>query len=167
MSQNLVSSVPGIFSALLGLLQTAAAQQTPPVQVFPFAVGPYEPASYVTLHATENHTFEWAYLGTFSQYEHYDIVGAASVFTGDSVTSGTVATDILNQTYALFQAVVMTPVMSNRDMPIFQTSGPSPYEMLPERAQYSAAPGEIGGNPGGWVGCIDFSYHFDAVITPA
>lgn len=167
MTQDLVSSVPGIYQAMLGLLQAAAATQNPPIQVFPFEQGPYEPGSYVTLHAIENHTFEAAYLGTFSQYEHYDICGCATVFTGDTVTSGTVATDILTQTYSLFQAVVMTPVISNRTIPIFQTTGPSPYEMLPERAQYHAEPGEIGGNAAGWVGTVDFLYHFDAVVTPA
>lgn len=167
MSQDLVSSVPGIYQAMLSLLQTAAAAQNPPIQVFPFEIGSYEPGSYVTLHAIENHTFEAAYIGTFGQYEHYDICGCASVFTGDTVTSGTVATDILTQTYNLFQAVVMTPVMSNRTIPIFQTTGPSPYEMLPESAQYRGEAGEIGGNPAGWAGTIDFRYHFDAIVTPA
>ena len=168
MSQDLVSSAPGIYQALLSLVQTAAAAQKPaPIQVFPFELGQYEPGSYVTLHAIENHTFEWAYIGPFSQYEHYDVVGCATVFTGDTVTSGTVATDVLSQTYSLFQTLVMTPVMSNRNMPIFNTTGPTPYLMLPEYARYSAGPGEIGGNPGGWVGVIEFAYHFDALVTPA
>lgn len=167
MTQDLVSSAPGIYQALLALIRTAAAAQNPPISVFPFESGPSEPGSYVSLHAIENHHWEWAYIGSFTQYEHYDIVGVATVFTGNSVINGTVATDIMTQTYNLFQTVVMTPVMSNRNEPIFQTTGPTPYLMLPERAQYNGEPGIVDGQPAGWVGTVEFCYHFDATNTPA
>ena len=168
MSQDLVSSAPGIYQAMLTLVQQAAAAQNPVVSVFPFELGQYEPGSYVTLHAIENHRFEWAYIPTFTQYEYYDITGVATVFTGDSPADNpTVATTVLNQTYSLFQNVVMTPVISNRDMPIFQTQGPSPLMMLPEVAQYTAGVGNLAGGPGGWVGTIDFRYSFTALVTPA
>lgn len=167
MTQDLVSTAPGVFTALLGLVQTAAATQNPPVNVFAFELGQYEPGSYVTVHAIENQTWDWAYLGTFTQREEFDISGVATVFSGDSASVGsTVVTDVLNQTYSLFQALVMTPVMSNRTIPIL--GGPSNvFEMTPNHTRYEASPGEIGGAPGGWVGLIDWSFRFRANVTPS
>ena len=168
MTQDLVSSAPGVYSAFLALVQNAAAVQNPAPAVFAFELGEYEPGSYVTVHAIENH--EWApeTIGTFSQTEGYDIVGCATVYSGDSpATNPSVATTVLNQTYSLFQSCVMTPVMSNRTMPILGTTGPSPYQMLPGYARYTASPASMGGNPAGWAGVLEFSFHFDAYITPA
>lgn len=168
MPQDLVSSVPGVYEALLTLVEAAGAAQKPaPVNVFPFELGTYEPGSYVTVEGVENHEFEWETIGVFSQIEHYDLVGKATVFTGDTVTSGTVATDVLMQTYGLFQACVMTPVMSNRTMPLLGTTGPSPYLMLPGYARYSGEPGFVDGKPAGWVGMLQWCFHFDAFLTPA
>lgn len=165
MTQNLSSTAPGIYKALLGLVQTAAAGQNPPINVFPFEIGQYEPGSYVTVQAVENHHWEWAYIGTFTQYEAYDVCGIATVFTGDSVTSGTVATDVMAQTYSLFETCVMTPVMSNRNIPIL--GGPSNViEMTPNDSGYTAEPGLVDGNPSGWVGVIPWSFHFRANVTP-
>lgn len=152
---------------MLTLVQEAAASQSPQVDVFPFELGQYEPGSYVTVESIENHTFEWETIGPFSQLEHYDLCGRATVYTGDTVTSGTVGTDILTQTYSLFQACVMTPAMSNRTIPILGTTGPSPLQMLPGYARYTAGPADVGGKPAGWAGVIEWSFHFDAMITPA
>jgi hypothetical protein len=166
MTQDLVSTAPAVYEALLGLVQTAAAAQNPPVIVFPFSPGQYEPGSYVTITAIENQTWDWAYLGTFTQREEFDICGCATVFSGDSVSLGsTVVTDVLNQTYSLFQALVMTPAMSNRTIPIL--GGPSNViEMTPNYSRYTAGPGEIGGSPGGWFGMVEWAFHFCANVTP-
>lgn len=163
---DLVSTAPGIYTALLGLVQTAAAGQSPAVSVFAFEIGQYEPATYITVHAIENQSWEWAYLGTYTQYEEYDIVGCASVYSGESPnTNPSVATTVMNQTYNLFQAAVMTPVMSNRTIPIL--GGPSNViEMTPNFSRYTAGLGDMGGQPAGWVGCIDWSFHFRANVTP-
>lgn len=168
MTQDLVSSAPGIWTALLSLVQTAAAAQTPAVQVFPYELAQYEPASYVIVGGIEHHKWAPESLGSFTQEEHYDIVGCATVFTGDSPgMNPNVVTTVLSQTYSLFQACVMTPVMSNRDMPIFGTTGPSPFQMLPGYTRYTAGVADIGGGADGWYGQIEWSFHFDAFITPA
>jgi hypothetical protein len=165
---DLVSSAPGIFDALLKLVRAAAAEQSPPVSVFPFELGQYEPAAYVMLSKIENHVFEWESIGVFAQKERYEIQGKTTVFSGDSaVTNPTLATTILAETYALFQACVMTPAMSNRNMPILNTEGPTPYLMLPGFARYDAAPGNIGGGTGGWCGVLDWSLRFEAIVIPA
>lgn len=165
---DLISSAPGIFQALNTLCVAAGAAQSPTVPVYAFALTQQEPASYVLLQGIENHTFEWGSIGPFAQKEHYDITGQATVFSGSATPDdATIVTDILNQTYSLFQSVVMTPVMSNRTQPLLGTTGPSPYLMLPGSARYSAGPGSIGGGAGGWGGVIEFSFHFDAYLTPA
>jgi hypothetical protein len=168
MGQDLVSSVPGVFAALLGLVCTAAAEQSPSVSVFAFELGQHEPGSYVMVHEIKGPRYEWENIGPFSQKEMYSIHGKATVFSGDSVaTNETLAVDVLDETFALMQACVMTPVMSNRDMPILGTTGPTPYLMLPVESQYDAAPGVIGGGPGGWCGVLDWGFSFEAIITPA
>lgn len=168
MSQDLVSSVPGIFTALLGLVQTAAAAMTPQPAVFAFELGQYEPGRYVTVHEIKGPDYQWEDIGTFAQKEIYEICGLATVFTGDSVTNNAnVATQVLADTIDLFQTCVMTPVMSNRTMPLLGTTGPSPLLMLPDRMAYDSGPGEIAGGEGGWVGKYEWSFHFEAIITPA
>lgn len=164
---DLVSTAPGVYTALLGLVEAAAAAQSPAVSVFAFEVGQYEPATYITVHAIEDQTWEWAYLGTFTQYEEFDIAGCVSVYSGDSPnTNPSVATTVLNETYSLFQACVMTPAMSNRTIPIL--GGPSNViEMTPNHSRYAANLGDVGGSPSGWVGSIDWSFHFKANVTPA
>lgn len=163
---DLVSTAPGIYTALLGLVEAAAAEQTPAVSVFAFEIGQYEPATYVTVHAIENQSWEWAYLGTYTQYEEYDIAGCVSVYSGDSPnTNPSVASTVLTQTYNTFQAIVMTPAMSNRTIPIL--GGPSNViEMTPNYSRYTAGLGDVGGTPSGWVGSIDWSFHFRANVTP-
>jgi hypothetical protein len=165
-TQDLVSTAPGVYTALLGLVQTAAAAQTPAVASFAFELGSYEPGSYVNVHAIENQNWDWAYLGTFTQYEEFDITGCATVYSGDSpFTNPSVATTVLNQTYTLMQACVMTPLMSNRTIPIL--GGPSNViEMTPNFSRYQAGPGEMVGGVSGWYGLIDWSFHFRANVTP-
>ena len=166
MSQDLVSTAPGMFSALLSLVQNAAAGLNPAPAVFAFELGEYVPGSYVTVHAIENQQWEPAYLGPFSQYEHYDIAGCATVYSGDSPnTNPSVATTVLNDTYSLFQSCVMVPAMSNRTIPIL--GGPSNVtDMLPGFTRYTAGPGVVGGAQSGWAGVLEFSFHFDATVTP-
>lgn len=180
---DLVSSVPGVFDALLGLVQTAAAATTSPVPntpdstvyVFPFELGEYVPGAYVTIHGITGPQgvgpgpqYKWETIGSFSQRELFGINGAVTVFCGDSPTNNTsIATQVLGWCISLFQTCVMTPVMSNRDMPMLGTTGPSPFLMLPARMGYSAGPGTIGDGPGGWTGVYSWSFHFESVITPA
>ena len=166
MSQDLVSTAPSVYTALLGLVKTAAAAQNPAVSVFAFELGEYEPGSYVTVHAIENQQWDWAYLGTFTQYEEFDICGCATVFTGDSpATNSTVATSTMTSTYSLFQNCVMTPAMSNRTIPIL--GGPANViEMVPGFTRYTAGPSSIGGQMAGWAGVIEWAFHFKANVTP-
>lgn len=164
---DLVSTVPAVYDALLGLVHAAAAAQNPQPGVFAFELGEFEPGSYITVHAIENHQWSPESMGSFSQEEHYDICGTATVFTGSSPnTDPTVATSILVATYTLFQACVMTPLMSNRTMPILGAT-PSPYQMLPGYTRYTAGVGTVGDRPSGWFGLLEWSFHFDAYITPA
>lgn len=168
MPQDLISSAPGVYTALYNLLTAAGAAQNPAVPVFGFELTEWEPGTYVIVNGIENHKFDPESMGTFSQLENYDITGVATVFTGSSVTDDpTVTTDILSQTYAAFQSVVMTPIMSNRMMPILGTTGPTPYQMLPGDARYTGTVGNLAGGPGGWVGTLEWSYHFSAYLTPA
>lgn len=136
--------------------------------MFAFELAQYEPGAYVTVHEIVGPVYEWETIGAFSQYEDYDIGGIATVFTGASVVdSPTVQTDVLASTFSLFQSCVMTPIMSNRTMPYFETTGPSPVLMVPKRMTYSAGPGEIAGGPAGWQGKYEWSFHFRALLTPA
>lgn len=169
MTQTLVSSIPGIFNALLSLVQAAAATQAPPVQVFPFEVGQYEPGSYITVHDIRGPRYEWENIGVFTQKELYEVAGVVTVFSGSSVTPGsTVTTDVMGQCFSLLQSCVMAPVMSNRTMPLLGTTGPSPYLMLPDTDfVYESEPGMLGGRPAGWVGTLRWSFHFEALLTPA
>lgn len=168
MSQDLVSSVPGIYDALLGLIKTAAAAQNPQPSVFAFELGQFEPGKYITVHEIRGPRYAWESIGSFTQKESYEICGIATVFVGDSVTNdATVATDVLASTLNLFQTCVMTPVMSNRTMPYLETTGPSPYLMLPGEMRYDAGPGNVGGEPGGWVGVYSWEFMFEAMVTPA
>ena len=178
---DLVSSVPGVFDALLGLIQTAAATASNPVPnapdqtvyVYPFELGEYVPGAYITLNGItgpqgsgQGPQYQWESLGSFSQREIFGIRGAVSVFSGDSPENNpTIATQVLGWCMSLFQTCVMTPVISNRNMPMLGTTGPSPLLMLPARMGYSAGPGVIGNATGGWAGTYAWSFHFEAIIT--
>ena len=180
---DLVSSVPGVFDALLGLVQSAAAGVSnpvpnapdPAVYVYPFELGEYAPGAYVTIHGItgpqgsgEGPQYNWESIGGFSQKELFGINGAVTVFAGDSPTNNaSIPVQVLGWCMSLFQACVMTPVMSNRNMPILGTTGPSPYLMLPAQMGYSGGPGAVGDGFAGWAGVYSWSFHFESIITPA
>ena len=166
--QGLVSSVPGVYAALLKLAQEAGGEQEEPVMVFPFELAEYEPASYVLISGIKGPRYEWESIGDFAQKELYEIHGKATVFSGDDVGNNPgLAIDVMTETFALFQTCVMTPVMSNRDMPILGTTGPTPYLILPEDTEYTAGPGTMAGGSAGWSGELEWSFHFEAILTPA
>ncbi len=168
MTQDLISSVPGIYTALFNLISAAAAQQATPVQVYPFEVGVNEPAQYIQLHKIIGPRYEWESIGFFQQKELYEIVGMVSVFSGTSPGEDpTIAVEQLQTAFALLQSCVMTPVFSNRTMPLLGTTGPSPLSVLPTVADVDASPGDISGVPTGWQTDITFGFSFEAVLTPA
>lgn len=168
---DLISTAPYVWSALLGLIETAALAQNPVVQVFPFELGQYEPAAYVMLTGIEQHTFEWETIGSFTQKETYDICGKVTYWTGDSpADTQDVASTVITQVYSTFQTLVMTPAMSNRTVPILgntYAAAGAVYLMLPGYARYSAAPGLMQGAQAGWEGTLAWSFHFEALVTPA
>lgn len=169
MTTDLLSSAPAAYSALLGLVQTAAAALSPPVAVIQFELEEYVPGSYVLLTGIENHRFEWEALGSFLQKETYSLSGRCSVYVGDSPNSpsSTVPTDVMTATYTLFQAAVMTPVITNHGVPILGVdSVPAPYMLLPEFARYNSGPGFLRGGQAGWYGEIAWSYSLSALTGP-
>lgn len=171
-TQDLVSSVPGIFTALVGLIQTAAAAETNQTNVAVWELGNFVTPQYVIIESFTGPNYEWETLGAFSQYELYAIDGTVRLWTGDSpfehddLTS--VPLQVLQDTYSLFQRCVMTPVMSNRTMPLLNTTGPTPLEMLPGRFSYEHGPGHTDkGEPWGWQGLYHWQFTFRALLTPA
>jgi len=166
---TLVSSAPGIFEAFCNLTETACGEESEQTAFFKQAIFGYEPARYVFVQGIENHVFEWEAIGTYQQKEHYSIVGYTTVFSGDSpATNPNIEFEVLQKTYAIFNNTVMKVNMTNgRNMPILNTTGPSPYLMLPGAAAYNAGPGEIDGAQDGWAGRLDFAFNFSALITPA
>ncbi len=168
MSQTLVSSVPGVFLRLEFLLKQAAEAQEPQIPVFPFALGEYEPSGYVFIEKIEQDPYEWETIGSFSQKEVYDICGTVSTFTGDSpFTNPSVVTSTMERVYAMMQQIVMEPVMSNRDMPILGTPGPSPYLMIPSESKPEFGVATASDGPAGWFGQVKWSFHFEAILTPS
>ena len=173
---DLVSTAPYVLQALLGLVETAASEQYPAVQVFPFELAQYEPASYVIVQGFAPsgerplQHFEWELLGSYSQKEFYDICGVASVYTGESQVDNTVALDTMFATYALFQSVVMTPVMENMTAPLFGNTGPVPAavnQVYPLYARYTGQMGQMANGQAGWYGEIEWAFSFIALVTPA
>lgn len=165
---NFLSSAPGIYTAMLGLIQAAGSTQNPPVDVEAFALGQYEPGSYVEILQIENHIWDMETI-TYSGKEHYDITGIATVFTGTGIKdSPTVGTDILAETYDLFNEIVMSTLITNRNEPTFGTTGPTPYQAIPGYSRYTGGPGRNQqGQPFGFMGVIEWSWHFDAYISPS
>lgn len=170
---DVILTAPGIFSAGLGLIQTAAASySSPPPAVFPFELGQYEPASYITVHDISPVELV-AEDTSYGFQEHYDLEGECVYWTGTGVAdSPTVTTDAMTATWNLYQACVMTPLVGSRTIPILgynaTTSGaPGPYQMLLKAATYT---GQVGmnadGEPWGWTGIIKWAYHFDALLHP-
>jgi len=169
MAQSFTSSAPGIFTALQERIEEVAREQTPPVQVFPFAVGLLEPQRYIELREIANHEWQPETLGFTGAREDYEIVGRATTFVGDSAFSNIkVATDVMTETWALFNACVMGAVVSNRTNPFLGTTGPEVQIMYPLRSDYSSRPGtSSAGGQIGRVGTVDWAFRFTAIIVPA
>ena len=173
MSQDLVSSVPGIFTALVGLIQTAAALEANPTSVAVWELGNYVTPQYILIEGFTGPSYDWETIGAFSQYETYSVTGSVRVWTGESPYGesnlATVPLQVLSDTYGLFQRCVMTPVMSNRVMPLLNTTGPSPLLMVPgHNFNYEHGPGvNKDGQPWGWQGLYSWSFDFRALLTPA
>jgi hypothetical protein len=162
---NLTSSVPGAFNAFYNLLVTAGQTQSPQVPVFHTELVGDIPLSYVVLTGVENHEFEFAALGSYAQYETYEIVGEAVVFQGGTDTVG-----VLTATWSLYQNVVMSTVVANRGQPggnqILGSTAPTSLEILvPSYARYSGQPGNLAGGLAGVLGTVQFSYYVKARIT--
>lgn len=164
---TLVSTAPAAFSALYSLVKAAGQNQTPQVPVFATAINQYEPNAYVVVGEIADHIFAPETIGSFSHEEHYDITGTVSVFSGSATPDDpSVVTDVLNQVYDTFNAVVMETVMSNREMPILGAS-PHIFLMTPRSLHYEAGPATVSGGQAGWAGVLSWAFHFDAYITPA
>jgi hypothetical protein len=173
---SLYSTAPFLFTALLNLCTAAAALQNPYVYVAAFDLLQYEPSQYCILQGIANHRLDIETLGpTRSMVENYDLYGYVSVFTGDTpdaISSPTVATNVMDQTYALFSNVVLTPAMSNSNAPVFGAQSPflnpgAVNKMWPSRIQYSAGSAfEDDGAPTGWMGRIDWAISLSAFVSP-
>ena len=158
---NLLTTAPLAFSTLYNLFVAAGAAQTPTIPVMAQELLQYEPGSYVCLTGLEHHNFEWSALGTFAFEEDYDIVGYATFLTGNVDVEAVIA-----GTFSVFQDVVQTTVVANRNPPIsaaLQTAGVT--RIIPKFARYSSSPGTFGGGQGGFQGTVDFAYSVHARIT--
>ena len=165
---SLTSTAPAAFNQLYTLLAAAGATQNPAVSVFSQELVQYEPASYVLLKGIENHRFEWAALGSYAQYETYDIVGEATVFQGNIDPQ-----TVIVATYNVFQDIVMSTVLANSGS-IPAGSGPvlgsaalqaaGLMWIIPGFARYTGEPGTMNG-AAGFAGTVEFSYSLKARIT--
>lgn len=166
--QTFISSVPGIYTALFGLVKEAAEEQAnPQVTVLPFELAQYEPAAYIIVSGIKGPRYEWeSFEPFFAQKEEYEIHGFVSVFVGESgAMRPEVATDAISDTFAIFQQCVMASVVSNRNEPMLGTTGPSPYLMLPQETSFDAGVGLIDGGPGGWATKLEWSFRFEALLN--
>lgn len=160
------SSVPGIYEGLLKLIREAAEEQSKPVSVFPFELAQFEPARYVIVGEIKGPEYEWESI-PMQMRETYDILGKATVFSGDSAaTNPTLATEILSETFALLLGCVWTPALANRGYPTFGVTTPPVQIVLPLEAKYDAGLDVIAGQPGGWGGVIEWGLHFEVILNP-
>ena len=161
---NLTTTQPGAFDAFLALLTTAGNAQNPKVTIFDSEVLSYEPGSYVELLGFANHEYQVAALGSFAQYEEYEICGTATYLQGN-----TDAKAVRDATFTLFQNVVMATVVANRGAngtQVLGSSAPAALEwIIPRYAKYTASPGNFGGGQSGFQGSIDFAFGIHARIT--
>ena len=169
---NLISTVPGAFNALYGLLAAAGQEQSPPIPVFHTEVisGEELQNGYVLLRAVDGHNFDPAALGSYAFYETYDVCGEVVYYQGgpDPIT---MATDVLNQTWSIYQNVVMTTAVLNRGANGEQVLGDAAPEAvewcIPVSGEYTGEPGTIGAGQDGLIGTIEFRYNVKARITTA
>jgi hypothetical protein len=163
---TLISTAPTVYAALLGLIQQAALQYLPPIQVFPAELLEYQPGSYIIVGSVENHQFD-PEATQYTFLEHYDINGLCTVFAGD--VGGESASDIMTATYNLFTNIVGATVVEHRGgngIPVLGiTSYPSPYEIKFGYARYIGSPGNIGGAQAGWQGTINWSFALSAYLS--
>lgn len=164
LAQTLQSSVPGIYEAMFNVIGEAAGEQEREVRVFPYELKQYEPAAYVLIKDIKGPRYEWESIGYYAQREIYSIHGRVSLFSGDAGIA--VAIKAMKETFAVFTACVMNPIISGRDEPMLGTTGPSPQILLPEDAEFNAGVGIVGTGPGGWETTLDWGFHFEAVLTP-
>jgi len=162
---NLLSTAPLAFNTIYNLITAAANTQSPVVQVFHTAVFQNEPASYVLLEKIENHHFDWDSLGTFAFTEEYSIIGEATYYTGQSGAAAT--QDTITSAYALFQSLVQSTMVQNRNPPIsaaLQSAGV--IHIIPGYARYTGEPGIAeGGAAMGFFGTVNWSYTIKARVT--
>ena len=168
---TLQTTAPAAWAAILGFVQTAAALQSPPVTVFPAELSQYEPGSYIIVGDITNHGFDPESTG-YEFIETYTIGGLCTVFTGSTnVDITTTAADIMADTYALYTACVMTPMVTNRGgngVPVLGITNPQPvYWIMPNQIEFTQGPGNIGGGQGGWQAVIRWSYTLKALLSPA
>lgn len=162
---NLTSSQPAAFDAFLALLTTAGAAANPVVTVLDSEVVQYEPAAYLVLTGFERHRFDDAALGSFAFYEDYEICGYITYLQGNVDPKA-----VRDTTFALYQSVVMTTVVTNRGQPsgnpVLGPSAPTSLEwIIPTRAEYTSGPANFSGGAAGFFGQIDFAYHVKARLT--
>lgn len=167
MTGSFVSSVPGIYEALLGLIREAAKEQSEPVSVFPDLLAQFEPQRYIIVGPVSGPRYN-IHAIPLQLEETYEIRGKATVFSGESAaTNPVLAAEVLAQTFTLLGECVLGPAIANRDAPTFGTTGPSAQVMFPVEADYSAGPDILAGQPSGWGGVIDWALSFKAIITPS
>ena len=163
---NLTSTAPAVFNALYELFATAGQAYSPPVAVFHSEVVQYEPASYVLLKGVANHQFQIAALGSYANEETYEVEGEATVLGGDVDPQS-----VLVATYALFQAVVMSPVIANNGIggnPLVVDVSPSSLIwIVPSYARYSGEPGAFSDGAGGFAGCVEWAFSINARLAVA
>jgi hypothetical protein len=154
----------------VGLLRESCAEQGKATTFFDYEVAWFEPARYTIVSGIPGHRWEWESLGAFQQKEYYSIAGYSTIFSGDNPATNTrLALEVLQETYALFQATVMTPLLSNRNAPVLGNTHPQPgavYLMLPGETAYVAGVGDIGGEPAGWQSRLDWTFEFSALVNP-
>ena len=167
---DIVSTAPYVYSALVGLVKEACEAREQPTAFFDFELAQFEPAQYTIVTGIPGHQWEWESIGAFQQKEFYVIAGYSTIFSGDNpATNYTLALEMMQETYSLFQATVMVPLMSNRTVPILGHTHPQPgsvYRMLPGTTAYDSGVGSVDGAPAGWQSRLDWTFEFAAMVNP-
>lgn len=173
MSQ-LQSTVPGAIQAFYGLLSTAGAQQSTPVEVFVGSLNEREPNQYVMLGDTptgrklvQNHRLDVAALGSGALYENYELWGFVTSWHG-----GWDVVSRISEAWATFQAVVMgtyinywggTGSLGGIGSPVLGSSAPAALEeIVPITAEDISGP--LPENAG-YAGSVEFGFSLKARLT--
>lgn len=175
---TLTSTQDGAHDALYALLSAAGASQSPAVPVYDTFLLPGEiPPTYVILWGTQpsseygpegdpDEDLEIAALGSFAFYEKFTLYGQLRYFSG-----GIEAAPVRDAAWALFNAVVMGPVVDNHGQngtPVISSSAPAQLEyIVPTYARYRVVPGNQGGGSSGFQAVIDWAFELQARIVPA